>query len=144
MDWLERFARVFSVSPSSLIRDNDHNKIPFLGTMSGDGRLKSAEINESVEILTIADRPVAVRLNASLGTYRAGAFLIGNRLQNEDMAYAHGIDSLVSMENGPVLLTKVIWHGSTIILAPLSKEIPIKIDASPKWVAPIVMEVRYF
>ena len=144
VDWLERFAQVFSVSPSSLIQDQPIRQIPVLGTMTNKGMTPDNTLTESIELSAVADQPIAIRLAHSLGCYSAGAFLICNRLEPEEMDRAHGLDALVSMDEQSVLLSKVIWQGATAIIAPLSRTLPIQTDVSPQWVAPIVMEIRYF
>ena len=144
VDWLERFAQVFTVSPSSLIQDQNARHIPCLGTMTKTGMIRAEKITESIELSATAEQPVAVRLDQSIGDYRSGALLIGNRLERENMCQAHGLDSLVALSEDSILLSKVIWHGETAIIAPLYSSLPVQIGVIPQWIAPIIMEVRYF
>lgn len=154
MDWLERFSRVFSVQPSSLIRDETQNGVPFLGTVPGIGIRQATDPgapaeNEALSVNIEASDPVAIRLSEELGTYPSGAILIANRMNEQDLIDAqardaHSRDALVCLTDGCLMLCNVVWTGSQVILVPLSPDQDVLIGPTLVWIAPIVMEVRYF
>ena len=154
MDWLERFSKAFSVQPSSLIRDDDHVGVPFLGTLSDSGDLRSMDKGnmdqmETVDIAVDSEDPIAVRLSGQIGPYSCGATLIANKLNSDELYIRHtggpsAIDSLVFLEDGTLILCKALWLGNEVICIPLAANLDVLTGLAPLWIAPIIMEIRYF
>jgi len=147
-DWLERFAEAFSVNVVDLIRDRKVTGIPVFGRLGHDGVVHGVSSDpariEDYTLTTPAQDPVAVRLSGMVGTYRAGSTLIGNRLNQANNIQAQGRDALVLTREGELFLGRIIIQGRHLIVAPISDTGPVKFDVDATWIAPIVMEIRYF
>ena len=147
-DWLERFAGAFSVRAVDLIRDQTVAGIPLFGRLGRDGVKHdvSLEIDqaEQLSLTTPARDPVAVRLSDAIGVYQAGSTLIGNRLANANRIEAQGKDALVLSSEGALFLGCIVLQGQRLIVVPISDTSPVKFDVNAAWIAPIVMEIRYF
>ncbi|MBL4758409.1 MAG: helix-turn-helix transcriptional regulator [Rhizobiales bacterium] len=146
-DWLDRFARAFSVQAVDLIRDKRLAGIPIYGHLGPDGILNNAKTDSSdlerLSLTSPAQDPVAVRLSRAIGPYRAGATLIGNRLANENHDENQGRDALVMTPDNQLVLGRAIWRESNLTLVSLSDGGTIWFDMDAEWVAPLVMEIRY-
>ena len=51
---------------------------------------------------------MAARLDTTIGYFEAGTVLIANRFRDEDIDNAHGMDCLVAVVDGPILLRRLI------------------------------------
>lgn len=143
-DWLERFAEAFGVHPADLIAGGPRKAIAWLGTLTAEGSL-APDAGESEFTLDVpALEPVAVRLAAPIGPYAAETILIANRLRGKDLVNAHGTDCLAAIENGPVLLRRVIaGQGGAVTLVPLGSGQDVSYDQRVSWLGRIVMAIRY-
>ena len=146
MEWLSRFADAFGVRASDLIADNRNRNIPLLGRIGLDGTMRAHAGNHGADMVALdipADDPVAVHLEADVGDYRAGAFLIGNRLSGADIVNAHGHDCIVMLDNGLALLRRVICRNGSILLIPIEPSGDIRFDADIAWAARLILQLRY-
>jgi hypothetical protein len=58
---------------------------------------------------------------------------------------AHGVDCLVSIVEGPILLRRVIrGRNSGWTLVPLDSGMEVQYDQKVEWIARIIMSIRYF
>jgi len=147
VEWLGRFADAFGVRLSDLIADERSRDIPLLGRIGRDGAMRArggGQPGEAVAIDVPAEDPVAVHLEADVGDYRAGTFLIGNKLAGADMVNAHGHDCIVMLRNGIVLLRRLICRDGTISLVPIDPSGDVRFDVDIAWAARLVMQLRYF
>jgi transcriptional regulator with XRE-family HTH domain len=146
-DWLEKIARALLVEPADLIGAQTSREIRLIGRVGEQGRVTRVQ-NEQANIVHLevpADNPVAVRLDISVGTFEAGMVLIANRLREEDLDNAHGVDCLVGLENGSVLLRRIIRSrngGWTLVCHENGGE--VQYDQNIEWAARIIMAIKYF
>jgi hypothetical protein len=71
--------------------------------------------------------------------------LIANRFRDEDLDNAHGVDCLVAVADGPVLLRKLIRgrdRGWTLV--PHESGAEVQYDQTIDWAARIIMSIKYF
>ncbi len=144
-DWLERFATAFGIHPADLIAGGPNRSIEWLGTLNSEGGLNVASGEPDGFVLDVpALDPLAVRVGYTLGPYTADTILIANRLKGKDLANAHGADCLVALQNGPILLRRIIaGQDGTVTLVPLNPGQDVSYDQKIEWLGRIVMTVRY-
>jgi hypothetical protein len=92
-----------------------------------------------------ADNPVAARLDATVGYFQAGTILIANRFREEDLSNAHGVDCLVCVENGALLLRRLIrGKDARWTLVPHDAGVEISYDQTIEWAAKVIMAIKYY
>jgi len=148
VDWLQRFADVFEVHPADLIAAPSPRDVPFLGVMGRGGLLRVAPAqqpeNGALTIDIPAENPIAVKLDEPIWGLASGTVLIGNRSRGTNMSNAIGANALVGLQNGAVVLARVIrGTGDTFTLVPPRPGDDVRYDQTPDWVARIVMTVNY-
>lgn len=145
-DWLQKFAAAFRVQIADLLDEPARARIPLLGTIGRDGVLapERAAYAERVTLDVPAERPVAVRLAADVGPYRAGDVLIANRFDGADISNAVGYDCLAGLPDGGVVLRRVVkGRGGRYTLVPDEPGGAVRHDEPLEWAARLVMWVRY-
>lgn len=146
-DWLEKIARALSVEPADLIGSRSSREIQIIGRIGDQGRVSNVK-QEQASIIHLdipADNPIAAKLDASVGYFEAGTVLIANRFRPEDMDNAHGLDCLVSVTDGPVLLRRLIrgrTQGWTLV--PHENGLEVQYDQIIDWAARIIMSIKYY
>lgn len=144
-DWLERFADAFGIHAADLIAGGPKRSIEWLGTLGHDGNVLPGPSEPEFVLDVPAIEAVAVRLLSAIGSYPADTILIASRLQGKDLVNAHGADCLAAIENGPILLRRVIaGQEGTVILVPLNPGQDVSYDQHVSWLGRVVMAVRYF
>jgi len=149
MEWLSRFADAFGVRASDLIADDQSRNVPLLGRIGRDGTMNTMsarganQLNDAVALDVPADDPVAIQLEADVGDYPAGAYLIGNKLSGADIVNAHGHDCIVMLANGLVLLRRLICRNGLISLIPIEPSGDVRFDADVTWAARLILQLRY-
>ncbi len=146
-DWLEKIARALLVEPADLIGSRSSREIRLIGRIGEHGRVTRVQHEQGniVHLEVPADNPVAVRLDASVGYFEAGTVLIANRLREEDLDNAHGVDCLVSLGNGSILLRRLVrGRNSTWTLVPHENGGEVQYDQAIEWAARIIMAIKYF
>lgn len=146
-DWLEKIARALLIEPADLIGSRSNREIQMIGRIGEYGRINTIKQDQGavIHLEVPADNPVAARLDHPVGPYEAGTILIANRFRNEDIDNAHGIDCIIAVKDGPILLRRVIRgrdNGWTLV--PHENGGEIQYDQSIDWAARIIMSVRYF
>lgn len=147
MDWLGRFADAFSVRPRDLLLDERATSVPLVCTLGQGGAGRLAHGGGGNDLLTLdvpAEDPVAVRLDAPVGPYPADTLLVGNRLAGPDLVNAHGHDCIVSLDDGRVLLRRLLWRKDSVTLVPIDSGGDVRFEAQIDWAARLVMLLRYF
>ncbi len=146
-DWLEKIARALLVEPADLIGSRSSREIQLIGRIGEHGRVNNVK-NEQTSIIHLdvpADNPIAARLDTTVGYFEAGTVLIANRFRHEDMDNAHGVDCLVSVKEGPVLLRKLVrGRNQGWTLVPHENGAEIQYDQIVDWAARIIMSIKYF
>ena len=146
-DWLEKIARALLVEPADLIGSRSSREIQLIGRIGEQGRVNHVK-QEQASIIHLdvpADKPIAARLDTTVGYFEAGTVLIANRFRNEDMDNAHGVDCLVSVKDGPVLLRRLIrGRNQGWTLVPHESGSEIQYDQVVNWAARIIMSIKYF
>jgi DNA-binding Xre family transcriptional regulator len=146
-DWLEKIARALLVEPADLLGTRSSREIQLIGRIGEHGRINRVQ-QEQASIIHMdvpADNPVAVRLDATVGHFDAGTVLSANRFRDEDLDNAHGVDCLVAVADGPVLLRRMIRgrdHGWTLV--PHDSGAEVQYDQTIDWAARIIMSIKYF
>ena len=145
VDWLERFARAFSVDPADLIARSSQRGFPLIGTLDENGMLTGRTNLPFDEIVLSApgNDCVAVRLTNAIGAYAAGSLLIAGRLYGPDMRKAHGHDSLVELSDGMVVLRRVAFSETGLCLIPLASSDDIRFNVAANWIGRLLMRVDY-
>jgi transcriptional regulator with XRE-family HTH domain len=146
-DWLEKIARALLVEPADLLGTRSSREIQLLGRIGDQGRVNRVqqEQNSIIHLDVPADNPVAARLDTSVGYFEAGTVLIANRFRSEDLDNAHGVDCLVAVADGPILLRRMIRgrdHGWTLV--PHDNGSEVQYDQTVEWAARIIMSIKYY
>lgn len=148
LDWLERLSVVLAVPPGILLAPHQQVEFTVLGTMDSSGRI-SQDPTQPVfaPISTIpveADDPVAVRLLRSIGRYRAGDTLIGDRTYQPNFMPDHFCDCLIGLESGASVLRRLAGRdGAAFDLAEMKPGGRIGRGVEVIWIAPITMAISY-
>jgi transcriptional regulator with XRE-family HTH domain len=147
MEWLEKIARALLVEPADLIGPRSSREIRLIGRIGDQGRVNKVQNDNGnlVHLDVPADNPIAARLDATIGYFAAGTILIANRFREEDLQNAHGVDCLVCVENGAVLLRRLIrGKASSWTLVPHDSGVEISYDQTIEWAARIIMAIKYY
>lgn len=144
--WLEKIARALQVEPMDLLGTRSTREIQLIGSADKTGRISRSEPAAFVHMEALADDPVAVRLDTAIGQFEAGLVLIANRFRDEDVENAHGLDCIVAVADGPVLLRRVVRGrvAGKWTLIPHGNGDEVQYDRSLAWAARIVMALRYY
>lgn len=146
-DWLEKIARALLVEPADLIGARSSREIRLIGRIGEHGRVNPIQ-NDPANIIHLevpADNPIAVRLDTTIGYFEASTVLIANRFREEDLDNAHGVDCIVAVQDGPILLRRLIRgrdEGWTLV--PHESGGEIQYDRAISWAARIIMAIKYF
>jgi transcriptional regulator with XRE-family HTH domain len=146
-DWLEKIARALLVEPADLIGNRSSREIRLIGRVGEHGRISRVvdSQNSVIHLEVPADNPVAARLDTTVGYFEAGTVVIANRLRDEDVDNAHGVDCLVAVVDGPILLRRMIkGRNGGWTLVPHDSGAEIQYDQTIAWAARIIMSIRYF
>lgn len=146
--WLEKIARALQVEPADLLGTRSTREIQMIGRIDESGRVSRGTLEPAsfVHMEVPADDPIAVRLDVGVGRFEAGEVLIANRFRAEDIENAHGLDCIVAVADGPVLLRRVVRGRASgqWTLIPHGNGGEVQYDRSLTWAARIVMSLRYF
>lgn len=146
-DWLEKIARALLVEPADLIGNRSSREIRLIGRVGEHGRINRVVDSQTsvIHLEVPADNPIAARLDTTVGYFEAGTVLIANRLRDEDVDNAHGVDCLVAVVDGPILLRRMIrGRNGGWTLVPHDSGAEIQYDQTIAWAARIIMSIRYF
>ncbi|MDX5361018.1 MAG: helix-turn-helix domain-containing protein [Alphaproteobacteria bacterium] len=147
LDWLNRIADALEVHPTDLIDSPAvrGSATPLLGHVGATGLVEDGPLGD-IEIAFPVARPVAVRLLHAIGGYRAGEVLVADRRDDPDVGRVAGRDALVELGDGSCQLVRVVPRSE-----PRGGHVLVSLDLSRvleadkvRWVAPVVMSVRYF
>ncbi|MGV8996359.1 MAG: helix-turn-helix domain-containing protein [Parvibaculaceae bacterium] len=148
MDWLEKFAGIFTVPVVALIDERrPATTIPCVGIINRAGNLSSMgeDDEEDVMLEAMARDPIALHISENFGLYRAGDIVIADRMSTDDLPRALGRDCLVEIEGEGQGFGRFIssGHGTYLLVPPepgsQARHVPL-----PDWVAPVVMLIRHF
>jgi transcriptional regulator with XRE-family HTH domain len=146
-DWLEKIARALLVEPADLIGARSSREIRLIGRIGEQGRVNRVQ-NEQANVIHLevpADNPIAARLDATVGYYEAGTVLIANRFREEDLDNAHGVDCIVALPNGAVMLRRMIrGRNGMWTLVPHDSGGEVHYDQQIEWAARVIMAIKYF
>jgi transcriptional regulator with XRE-family HTH domain len=147
MDWLEKIARALLVEPADLIGPRSSREIRLIGRIGEQGRVNKVQADNGnlIHLDVPADNPVAARLDATVGYFQEGTILIANRFREEDLYNAHGVDCLVCVDNGTLLLRRLIrGKDARWTLVPHDSGVEISYDQSIEWAAKVIMAIKYY
>lgn len=146
MTWLRRFATAFGVRATDLISEDGSGTVPLLGRIGRDGTGQATRDEMRAETIGInipAEDPVAVLVDADIGGYAAGSYLIGNRLSGAELVNAHGKDCIVRLCSDSLALCRVIYRDGAITLVPLDPARDVRFNADIAWAARLVLQLRH-
>ena len=148
MDWLEKFAHAFNVSPVDLMEEASGRDIECIGEIGQNASLESSLAGFSEQTYLSFDipaqNPIAVRITQPAGIYQSGTVLVADRLARAQWQSASGWDCLVAVEKGPTLLRRLIdGRADRYTLVPLTAGMTILYNQKLDWVARIVMRIDY-
>jgi len=144
VDWMQKLADALEIHPADLLEQPDRQEIPLIGLVEASGSI--LEGPEGVmELYVPAINPVAVRLLAPSGIYKAGEILIGDRRRPGEVSDFVGRDAIVELESNLRLVAKIATpipgaQGASLIALDGSR---VHYDVRLSWAAPIVMVARY-
>jgi transcriptional regulator with XRE-family HTH domain len=146
LDWLDRFAAALEVPMSKLIGAEKSGTITLLGTMDSSGAVThGGDLGRRIEIAVPARDPVAVRMSGTVGPFRQGSIVVGDKYRSGEEARADGRGCLVGLPDGAVLLRRVVVHPNrSVTLVEYAGQGEVMHAVSYRWLAPIVMVVNYF
>lgn len=142
MGWLNRIARALDVQASDLVTLPDREDVPVAAILGATGA--HAPRREGV---AVPPRPapaqVAVRVESSVGDYRAGDELWLDRLGPDEFAAAMNRDVLVPRPAGRYVFGRLIGREpGKIQLIPLSSGGRQTVLADPPWLAAAATLIR--
>ncbi len=148
MDWLEKFANAFNVSPVDLMETSSAKDVECIGEIGGDGALDTSLAGFGEQTFLSFDipahNPIAVRITQPVGAFLAGTVLVADRLARSHWPSAIGWDCLVAVEGGPTLLRRLVeGQSDTYTLVPLTTGTPVLHNQRLDWVARLVMRLDY-
>ncbi|MEJ2116479.1 MAG: helix-turn-helix transcriptional regulator [Alphaproteobacteria bacterium] len=146
-DWLEKIARALLVEPADLIGTRSSREIRLIGRIGEQGRVNRVQndLTNVIHLEVPADNPIAARLDTTVGYFEAGTVLIANRFREEDVDNAHGVDCLVAVQSGAVLLRRLVrGRSGTWTLVPHDNGAEVQYDQKIEWAARVIMAIKYF
>jgi transcriptional regulator with XRE-family HTH domain len=147
LDWLQRIADAFGVPAAALIVSDTTASVKVIGELgtSGEVALVDAAAPETMQSLVIAaPTPVAVRVIEHLADFPPGTHLIGNRIEFDPEILMEGRNCIVALASGQVVFRRLTsGAGVTSLEAPEGTGFGPAAGGDIKWIAPILMSVRY-
>ncbi len=148
MDWLEKFAHAFNVSPVDLMEEASPKDIECIGEIGHDAVLESSLSGFSEQTYLSFDipahHPIAVRITQPVGPYLPGTVLVADKIARSRWPSVIGWDCLVAVEGESTLLRRLIkGQDDTYTLVALSAGTPVLYNKKLDWVARIVMRIDY-
>ena len=148
MDWLEKFANAFNVSPVDLMEESSPKDIECIGEIGRDAVLENPLSGFSEQTFLSFDipasHPVAVRVTQPVGSFLPGTVLVADRIARPHWQSAIGWDCLVAINGDNTLLRRLVQGlDDTFTLVPLSAGSPVIYNKNLDWVARIVMRIDY-
>jgi len=144
VDWMQKLATALEIHPTDLLEQPDRQEIPLIGLVESSGSILEGP-QGVMELYVPAVNPVAVRLIASGGPYKAGEILIGDRRKPTEISGFIGRDAIVELTSNERMVVKIAKpaphaEGATLIALDGSK---VHYDSRITWIAPVVMVARY-
>lgn len=145
-EWLEKFSQAFSVTPADLLAQHASFEIPILGCLKQEAFEKCSE-QEPSHLLRLApdlNHPLSVKLMQNIGPYAGNSYLIAEKISQDDILLEEGKDCLIEIEDGEILLRRMIKTPSEEILyIPYELQQPSYEAPQVNWAAKIVMNVAF-
>jgi len=140
MDWLQKFANAFNVSPVDLIDESSPRDIECIGEIGHEGFGEQNVLSLDIP----AHNPIAVRISQPVGPFLCGTVLVADRLARSQWHTAVGWDCLVAVTGGATVLRRLAnGLDDTYSLVPLTTGMTILYDQNLDWVARVVMRIDY-
>ncbi len=140
--WLNRIAAALGVAASDLVTLPDREDVPVAATLGPSGPVAPTR-----SAVAIAPRPapgsVAMKVEASIGDYRAGDTLWLERLAPEDFSRALNCDVLVPRSAGRFAFGRLLQReGDKLHLLPPGAGSRQQVISGAPWLALVKMLVR--
>jgi len=148
MDWLEKFANAFNVSPVDLMEESSTKDVECIGEIGQNAALENSMAGFSEQTYLSFDipahNPIAVRITQPVGAYLPGTVLVADKLARPRWQSAVGYDCLMAVQGGETLLRRLIdGLDDTYTLVPLVTGMPILYNQKLDWIARVVMRIDY-
>ncbi len=148
-DWLERFGEAFGVEPIQLLTTHVKDKLPVIGRLAGDGKVRVFE--EGKEEFSgpfasiVAVDPVAVRIVECFSDYRTDALLICERFRERNMENCVGADALACLGENEVVFGRIIRGelGKFTIVPPVSSS-DVWYDRELEWTGKPIASLKLY
>ncbi len=148
-DWLERFGEAFGVEPIQLLATHVKDRVPVIGRLAGDGRVRFFE--EGQEELSgsfvriVALDPVAVRIVEGFSDYRTDSFLICERFRERNIENCVGADALACLGGNEVVFGRIIRGelGKFTIVPPVSS-MDVWYDRKLEWTGKPIASLKLY
>ena len=143
--WINRIAEALGTDPAELLSLPEQGDIEITGDIGKNGLLNKKRFG-TVSLRFAAKRPIAIRIRANLGEYRAGDALICEGENANDFKNAVGRDCLVQTKSGAKLLAKVVAGSKkdTFTLVPAGSGGNVLEDQKLAHAAPVVNLLRTY
>ncbi len=142
-DWLEKFGALFGVDPGQILGSRNDPPAELIGRLDRFGKVTDPG-TEPFDIALPAGPTTAVTLSADIGPYRSGDVLLTSRLYGADIANAVGHDALVALNEGPVLLRRLLnGQNGHYVLVPLESGETVQYGAALDWAGRVQMRISY-
>ena len=145
-DWLEKFAAAHGIGTADLLESPRPGRIPCIGRIGRNGLFERgvAEGDDTLTLDAPARDPVALRIDADVGTYRTGDVVIADRLPAEQAARALGRDCIVEVDGEASGFGRFISSADgNYLLVPPDPGAQARTLPAPDWIAPVIMLIRY-
>ncbi len=140
-DWLQKFADLFGVGAADLIAESPRGAVEIIGHAGADG-LVTPTLPTPLPVRLQLENGIAVKLDAALGPYRAGSYVVAARLEGRNLAAALGQTCIIAVEQDTIWIAKVIEGlEGRYTLVPLEGG-QVHYDQTVAWAARIKMEIR--
>ncbi|RME68410.1 MAG: XRE family transcriptional regulator [Alphaproteobacteria bacterium] len=143
LEWLHKLADALEVAPADLVILPAQPHCPLLAILTPDA-LKAPAFAEMIDLRLAARDPVAVRVAAGLGAWRAGDVIILERVQGSNLAALVGEDVLLEARPGVLLYGRLIDGGPDggLMLAAATRDKTLHRHLAPVWGGRPVMLLR--
>lgn len=140
--WLNRIAKALDVEAADLVKLPERADLPVAAVLKSDGA-HAPKHPQVVAAPTPGDGAVALRVEASVGDYRAGDDVWCDRLSPDDFSMALNRDVLVPRPTGRYIFGRLIGReGTRLQVLPLGTGGKQQVVEDPAWIGVAVRLVR--
>jgi len=140
--WLNRIAAALGVLPSDLVRVPDRAELPIVALLGPDGVQPPAKALTATPPAPAPDM-IALKVEKSVGDYRAGDLIWCDRIAPDKAARALNRDVIVPRAGGRMAFGRMIGlEKDRLLLLPLASGARQTVIVEPAWIGLAVRLVR--